>query len=448
MVSGGLWTLGCTDEIPSVSPFPVRVDVTVGPILVGLQAGDESAIIGSIDTMSPVTIIDSFRPGQELGSPRRRILDIGLLSRDPGSSTEPVTQARFGGVDTLDLHPCGDTEGATDAEVGECLVGDESSNQVIRGILGADVLSRYAVRFDVGSGCMSFFPDIAGNDRDRATMCEAVFPSPFFGAGTLVVGGAERPYSGRRIALGACFRNARREAELQALAIEPTIEHLPGIAQGLDGMFLLSTGLGITIVSESSYQQYKRQELELIGVELPDGPAVRTLHLPSGPVTYREGRMSHLSLVSEASDQRGPCYERYANAFFAAVPRCDSQSDPKCPCGGGSQVCNAGAVVEIEGEFPVAVVSDDEVLLQGLRDELRPTLPEIDGILGTDILASLVVDVDYPNGRVIIRCSPGAENCRTRPALRTIMGEDPAADCPAPATCAATAAINSGTRPR
>jgi hypothetical protein len=63
----------------------------------------------------------------------------------------------------------------------------------------------------------------------------------------------------------------------------------------------------------------------------------------------------------------------------------------------------------------VLVISDDNDTLQALRTELRPDQPEVDGILGTNALESVELDIDYPHARVLGRCTSG--DCITYPAL-------------------------------
>ncbi|MEM9488713.1 MAG: hypothetical protein AAGC55_06185 [Myxococcota bacterium] len=431
---------GCTiDSPPAISPFPIDVDVSSGPMMVSLELpdapeGEDNRAL--IDTMSPITIIDSFRLGGALPQPRRQTLDIGLISASSGA--EPVVQARLPAVDTFDIHPCA-LDG--DAEQVECRVGIDNSTEVIQGILGADALSRYAVRIDTSAPSLQFFPDIAGNDIIHSRMCEAVFSQPFHGGGNLVIGGAERPYTGWRVAIGACFINTREEVRLrlqnpdsEALWIAPTA----GLDQGLDALFLMSTGIGMTIMSESSYQRYQQNRPILTGEdpELPPTGTV-TVHLPNGQLEGRLGTISQISLVSEMSDQRGPCGERYANHYLERRLECDGESPELCPCSDDAAFCRTASAIDLCGEFQVAVVPDSEPLLQGLRDELRPALPEIDGIIGTDILRYLRADIDYPNGRIMFDCAAAGDvRCGVRPAVLSRDAlEETRTRCPRPLTC-------------
>jgi hypothetical protein len=62
------------------------------------------------------------------------------------------------------------------------------------------------------------------------------------------------------------------------------------------------------------------------------------------------------------------------------------------------------------------IVPDADPVIQALRTELRPLVGEVDGILGTDALAPLELDVDYPHDRMLWRCASPA-GCQVRPTL-------------------------------
>ena len=59
---------------------------------------------------------------------------------------------------------------------------------------------------------------------------------------------------------------------------------------------------------------------------------------------------------------------------------------------------------------------DTEPTLQALRTELRPDRPEVDGILGTEALADLELDIDYTHDRLLARCVDRAR-CGARVAM-------------------------------
>ena len=79
------------------------------------------------------------------------------------------------------------------------------------------------------------------------------------------------------------------------------------------------------------------------------------------------------------------------------------------------------AIVELApaAGLDVLVISDANPTLQALRTELRPDQPEVDGILGTNALRDLELDVDYPHNRAAraLHRTDGSAGCVTRPAL-------------------------------
>ena len=196
---------------------------------------------------------------------------------------------------------------------------------------------------------------------------------------------------------------------------------------------MLSTGLPITLVSESFHARYLDRCTRLdIACDTTLG-APEILHLASGPITVRRTTLMGLTLVSEFSDKRGPCEELYTNAFMhrcgdfpRSVRCCGDDSTARacvdgalpCPCEDERTFCPAAAAAMLDRTFPAAVIADSQPLLQALRDELRPALPELDGILAPSAVEPLEIDMDYPNNRVILRCDPGhPDPCSILPAV-------------------------------
>jgi hypothetical protein len=96
---------------------------------------------------------------------------------------------------------------------------------------------------------------------------------------------------------------------------------------------------------------------------------------------------------------------------------CQEVGVAECPCEDSQDdFCKVAAAVELAPTVRFAIVADTEPLLQALRDELRPDLPEVDGILGVDALRPLQLELDYPNERMLLRCID-REVCVARPQL-------------------------------
>lgn len=359
--------------------YPIDVELASGAVMVGLRqdgAPDRDAVL---DVLSPVTLVD---PGR--GVPASvSIHDVLVL----GGGTP---RARLVEAQLVEVHPC-------DAD--ECTVGPESAPVPYQAVIGADVLAGDAVRLRLGTEQVFVLPDIGGDDSDRTRSCDAVFPSPYRGGGTLVLAGTELPFGGRRIALQACL----------GANPDPAV---PQSQRGADALLVASTGIGTTILGETAYARYRLANPAAPALAaLPDA----TVYLPSGPITGKLTTLSSLALVATSSSTpRAPCRQVYGSHLI--IQR-DCVSDDDCPCEEGNTFCSTPAVVEIGAptSLDVLVVVDGEPTLQALRTELRPDQPEVDGILGTNAMRSAEIDIDYPHNRVLARCS--GDGCATRPGL-------------------------------
>lgn len=379
---------GCTDGSRlEGDAYPIYVDRSSGAIVVGAHVGDQDRT-AVFDLMAPVSVLDAAAGAE----PLRVDVELGLLGRRSPSDPMLVPRAALS-VSMLTFDAC-----ATDP----CLVGDDGGQVPVDAIIGADAVAGDAPRFDFGAGSMTLLPSIAGTNAARSAQCDAVFRSPFHGGGTLLIGGAEVEFTGSRIVLAGC------------LAPDPFLL-LPLTDHGTDVLLVQSTGVGHSILGASAYERYRQAE---------DGepPALEalpttTVQLTSGPLTGGLAEIPALTLTGElGSDPRGACGDAYANHYLVERD-CEDIADAGCPCRDG-QACNAPAVVELEPAAGVTflIVADDTPVLQALRAELRPDLGEIDGILGTEVLASTELDVDYPGSRLLWRCTDPAA-CTVRPEL-------------------------------
>ena len=397
-----LVAVGCDTDLTTIDPFPVAIDLASGGVVIPVEANGEM-IVASIDTLSPITVVDSFVAPGPAPTPRRHEVAVTFLDAISG-----VARASFREVGAFDVHPCPD-EGAL------CRVGESGSSVEINAIIGGDLLSRSALRFDFPAATMRLFPNIAGDNAARGRSCDAVFESPFAGGGTLQISGAEILYGSHRVAIAACMHY-----DVMAAA---------EVDRGAAALFIVSTGLGTSILSESAYARYRGVAGSKLAPPLDDLPSA-VLDTPSGPLSGKLGSIRRIALVGEGSDRRGPCKELYASHIMAAELCNDASAgiDP-CPCPDESPFCATAGAIEIDEAIAVVIVSDLEPLLQALRAELRPALPEVDGLLGVNAMRKLGIDIDYPGERVIARCLDDT-NCITRPAVRTRTSLDEINACP------------------
>jgi hypothetical protein len=401
---------GC-DEIDTFSgdPFPIGFVSRAGAVTVEVRAVGELPRPTVLDVLSPFTVLD-YGPDTER---TRRPTTLDLLGLNPAGGA--VSRARFTGT-VFHWHPC---EGEA-----VCAVGDPATPHSVNAILGADLLAGDAIRFDFADQQLFVLPDIAGDATTRADLCDGLFPRPFQGQGTLLVEGAEVAFSSRRIVIEGCLG-------------PNTAPMAP--ARGGDVLLVLSTGLGPNVLAESAYLRYA--EAAGIDVDLLALPTV-TVRNVSGPIMGRLATVPELALVGTANrNPRGACREVYASEYLetALAGVCDDpMADPaaECPCEpSDDRSCGAPAVVRLAPTAGVdlVLVPDDDPLLQALRAELRPLVGEIDGVLGTNALAPLVLDVDYPHDRLLWRCgiaTPGApDGCQVRPQLSTLGRQEPFQAC-------------------
>jgi len=368
----------------SIDPFPIGIQTSSGAIVGAVAFGDEEPVPVVIDTLSPVTIAD---PGV-VQDPTRRRLVLTLHGVD-ANATPTVARARYDGAIAYDIHPCGDQD--------SCGVGLAEETVSVGGIVGFDILARHAVTIDFTNQTMTMSPDVAGDNPDRRRACEAEFPSAFAGGGTLKVGGDEQRFSGRRPAVRTCLAPGEGVASRD---------------QGENALLVLSTGSPISSLSQSAYERYRASSTELPTIaELPE----EVVETTSGRLALPVADIPGAAFLGQVRGERGACRELYANRIMA-LGGCDNLGIGDCPCPDNERFCRTGAAIVSRETVRFAIINDQDPALQALRDELRPGLPEVDGLLSARDFRHLRVSLDYPNGRMLMRCElPGA--CETRPVI-------------------------------
>lgn len=386
--------------------FPTYVDTRSGAVLVGLSTGNEDHI-AVLDVLSPLTLID---PGVDIEA-TIDTEDLTLVGDAMGGDlgTYVTPRAAFDAKQVLRIHPCSNDERL-------CKLGTPDVETEFSAILGADSLAGDALRMRLGDNQVFVLADIGGSDSDRTYACDAVFPSPYRGGGTLIVAGTEVPFAGRRVTVQAC------------LGADPS-RFIPQAARGTDALFAMSTSIGPSLLSESGYQRYVQGHPS--APELLALPAA-TISLPSGPVTGRLATIDNLALVARASSEPlAPCRQFYAHHLLTERNCFATEAD--CPCENDSTFCPVPASVDVrpEAKIQMIVLPDDDATFQALRTEFRPSIQEIDGILGTGTLRDLEVDIDYPHNRFLVRCARiNDPTCVTRPALEGERDRTQIRGCP------------------
>ncbi len=373
----------------SGDPFPIITETSSGAIVVGFQESGSSMRSALLDVLTPITLIDRGPEAQPEFNTRTYTL-YGALAR--GAPLDHP-RAKFNDVKVATLHPCRlDTD--------TCEVGTADAPRPFNAVIGLDAFASDALRLRLATEEVFVLPDIAGDDTRRSKACDAVFPAPFRGGGTLILGGAEVPFPNLRIAINAC------------LAPNPD-PALPQRDRGVNALLVLSTAIGTSMLNEATYDRYRELHPSEPTIDaLPES----SLLLPSGLVIGRLTSLPSIALVANlSSNPRAPCRAVYASHLLEGGS-CAEGVD--CPCPDGERFCSAPAVVELApvARLPVLIVDNADPTLQALRTELRPDRPEVDGILGTSALAAVELDIDYPHDRLLARCTD-TSSCGARVTL-------------------------------
>ena len=392
--------------------FPIYVDTSSGALRVGLRqdgAADRTAIL---DVLSPLTLVD---PGPG-AVPSLSTVSLTLLGAESPGGPATIPRAMLTDSQVLSQHPC-------DEGVAPCVVGPPSAPLDYSAIIGADALAGDAVRLRLGDDRIFVLADIGGDEVHRTRACDGVFGSPYRGGGTLLVGGTELSFGGRRIAVAAC------------LGDNPSPD-LPQGYRGADTLFVMSTSIGPSLIGESAYRRYVAayKPCDTKDPACRPPPALETLtpdtvNLPSGPVDGLRVSIPHLALVaSNSSNPRAACRQVYASHFL--LQRNCMPTDADCPCDDAS-FCGAPAILHLEPTTGIEflVVPDANDTLQALRTELRPNQAEVDGILGTSAMKTAEIDVDYPHNRLLARCTSLDDGCVTRPQITDSIDREQGRGC-------------------
>jgi hypothetical protein len=404
IVGGG--SAACSGDDTIYDPFPIPVATDAGVLVVGLRSTDldptGAARTAVVDTASPVTLFDVGKPGTSL-----RTVSVDLLGAGAG-----VPRARFAGVRAL---------------LGAAGTVGEDAPLAIGGVLGGDVLAEHALRVDVTGGALRITPDVAGDDCALADACLGSFSTPLAGGGQLRLGQDSVKFPATRVVLSVC--------------LEPPPASATTVG-GTDTLLLVATAVRPLVLSRSTYRH-------LTGASDADVDALpaATIHLAGDGrqdgVAGRRATVHGLALAdrgkhSDDNPARGACLELFASRLMTALPPgggaktfctpdmlvAHGSAPPTCPCTNGASSCSVGPSLETTRDLDAIVIDDADPLLQGLRDELRPGLGDIGGLLGVQALQGTVLDLDYRHGRTIARCSAADPTCVRRPALANCHGDD------------------------
>jgi hypothetical protein len=282
------------------------------------------------------------------------------------------------------------------------------------------------MRVDARDSQIFFYPSLPGSsDTDKLGLtCEAVCKSSPVGGGRYTVDDANESaivgFSASRMVASVCL-----DADAPSATKQP-------VGQGADGLFVVATGLPITVLTASAYIRARQAEEDPISADQISALPATAVFFPASPTatTVRIAPLTRFAIVGREDDNgghpRGPCRELLGNRRMATWHGCDHNDpiDHPCHCSDNppsSTGCPAGPAVELEGPFSVGVIPDDDPVLQEIDSEVQGDVGQIDGFLGMDLLGRTIVDIDYPGGNLVYQCADATDtSCVVRPRMKDL----------------------------
>jgi len=375
---------------------------------------------GSVDGQPTVVAIDSSAPltflaGRADVTPHMTRRSFDLLGAKTNTEGNLPIRARFSDVAVLPL-------GLDPAGPGLVLGADLLKNLSLQIVFGAPQITFWFAQ----NAPDSFFGAPQCTGTADAPTCTAVLHFNLQGGGELTAV-SEPDFLG----LTGPVEFAPSRAVLRVCAApapaDPVNDPQPTCcaradavtqATGANLALVIATGVGPTVLSQSAWNRIVATQ----AVAPPTPAAGPALSIPwlSAPLTAVTWstlpRMALVDLEADPSVNPGACVELGRARRMEWIERHQTGASPACfqPCdadlGDASKAQNSAGYLELGGPLPVVIIPDGTGFLDSLRAELRQQGPQIDGLLGTDILATTTLELNYgPSpARALFTCDPGA----------------------------------------
>lgn len=382
-----LWLVAGCDEFSYEGwlnkPIGLALEQDI-PLLPIRFAGGENQLC-AVDTASPYSVMQMSGNGQ---------LVTGDLRLQDALYPE-VTRFKFPKQQVLDLSlsPIG------------------LNNQIsIAGIIGAPLLSSFAIHLSYASSAsitlLDEIPDssaelaadcpmpigsLLSNETTSTNYCIGAFNASRRGGGRINIDDQLVDIPPTRLVLPLCL--------MPDMNLFTTTNNTQPVAtvHGVPAMGVLATGLGTSIISRTAWTRLRTANPNLAGETTG-----QTLYLPTGEESVSRVVIPSLAVVADEAYDLGPCSELARRVRLA-------QTDPAMLLAQDEEKLGASAAVLNQTNIEFIIVEDNSPLIEGLRQELRPAVPDIDILLGGSFLKSFKIDIDYPGNRVLLQC-------QTRPA--------------------------------
>jgi hypothetical protein len=445
---------GCTADCCNVDSFPIALtraplgapssnasvgDAGASPLvdggalmaLAGLPnapAGDTFPMV--IDTGSPFTILAGPPTGNaETSTGGWNLYQAGASPVPP--SMFPPLRATFRNWDVIEvpLYPAGDP------------------TSLPLGVLGADLLRGYSVEFRFGALCgaggstlcpsMTFWSHLGEDASLLEDAGYAVLTFTAFGGGEITADGdpdflglrGPLDVPATRVVLRTCAVPDAFSpgAGSPRLSVASCTNGQAALAQasGVDLSLMIDTGVGPLVLSASAWARVVAAAGQMLPTPIvlplppptpPPSPLpplyVATWSMPIDVLLWATiPRFVLINLEAGPDLDPGPCVElarsrrtEIVSARGLCGAPCDVDPDNT------GEAANSAAYLELSGQIPVAVISDDEPFLQGLRFDVLPEGPELDGLVGANALGRSRLELDYLSSpsRAVFSCETDA----------------------------------------
>ena len=325
------------------------------------------------------------------------------------------------------------------------------------GILGGDILRNYSVDIRFGATCPGSLPtDTAlcssvtfwGHLGPDLGFLEdsgyAVLRFSLFGGGEVSAEG-DPDFLGQR---GPLVLQPTRVVFRTCAAPKPFLptdardtccqeSDAQRLKTGVDLALMLDTGVGPLVLSRSAWTRVlaalaAQADPAAMPAEMSGTLDIATWPTPIPATWSTIPRFALVDNETGGATDPGPCVElgrsrrieqvsvivQAAEAMQVATDVCTQPCDNDAREADKSQ--NSAAYLELNGTIAVAVIADEEPYLQGLRFDVRPEGPELDGVVGAGALGQSRVEIDYASDskRAVFSCEQGVERAKCFAAAR------------------------------
>ena len=453
----------CSQDCCHVDSYPIslaRAPLGAPPLAGGLpdaapvvDGGALLALAGPPETpagQTPNMVIDTGSPFTILagGTGQDPQTETGSFNLYGAGFTTPPLRATFRGWDVfqIPLFP----------------VGDPSSTP--RWILGADLLRGYSVEFRFGALCapggsalctsMTFWNHLGEDASLLEDAGYAVVYFTAFGGGEVTADGdpdflglrGPLDIPATRVVLRTCMVPDAFSPDKGSpkLSIAGCTTPAAAIAQasGVDLALMVDTGVGPIVLAASAWARVVAAAAKATPSPIVLPPAPSSPASPAPPPLYVASwpepidvllwaaipRYALVNLEIGNNDDPGPCVElgrarrteivSYNTVVHPELDLCGAPCDLDPNNAGVAQ--NSAAYLEVSGAIPVAVIADDELFLQGLRFDVLPEGPELDGLVGAAAFGRARMELDYLSSpsRAVFSCETDAPRAACWAAAR------------------------------